>query len=111
MFIFPKPACYKCFTIPHETKKTHTCKILLASIIYVHWNDYHTGQKSYSTPSEASQVFPPDLLFFDRKTSRGTRNEILKYYVIFYIQILIDQCEISVLIQLSKNSIFEGNIS
>jgi hypothetical protein len=31
----------------------------------------HTGPKSYSTPSEASQVFPPELLFFDRKTSEA----------------------------------------
>jgi hypothetical protein len=30
--IFPEPACYECFIIPNETKKTHTCKILLASI-------------------------------------------------------------------------------
>ena len=28
----------------------------------------HTGQKSYSTTSEASRVFPPELSFFDRKT-------------------------------------------
>ena len=34
IFIFPEPACYKCFIIPNETKKTHTCKILLASIIF-----------------------------------------------------------------------------
>jgi hypothetical protein len=32
IFIFPEPACYKCFIIPNETKKTHTCKILLANI-------------------------------------------------------------------------------
>jgi hypothetical protein len=31
----------------------------------------HTGQKSYSTPSEASLVFPQELLFFDRKTSEA----------------------------------------
>jgi hypothetical protein len=31
----------------------------------------HTGQKSYSTPSEASKVFPPELSFFDRKTSEA----------------------------------------
>ena len=38
----------------------------------------HTGHKSYSvkynsysTPSEASQVFPPELPFFDRKTSEA----------------------------------------
>ena len=31
-FIFPETACYKCFIIPNETKKTHTCKILLANI-------------------------------------------------------------------------------
>jgi hypothetical protein len=35
IFIFPEPACYKCF-IPNETKKTHTCKILLANIFQVH---------------------------------------------------------------------------
>ena len=23
IFIFPVPACYKCFIIPNETKKTH----------------------------------------------------------------------------------------
>jgi hypothetical protein len=28
IFIFPEPACYKCFIISNETKKTHTCKIL-----------------------------------------------------------------------------------
>jgi hypothetical protein len=33
IFIFPEPACYKCFIIPNETKKTHTCKILLANIV------------------------------------------------------------------------------
>ena len=32
IFIFPVPACYKCFIIPNETKKTHICKILLANI-------------------------------------------------------------------------------
>jgi hypothetical protein len=32
IFIFPEPACYKCFIIPNENKKTHTCKILLESI-------------------------------------------------------------------------------
>ena len=32
IFISPEPACYKCFIISNETKKTHTCKILLASI-------------------------------------------------------------------------------
>jgi hypothetical protein len=32
IFIFPEPACYKCFIILNETKKTHTCKILLANI-------------------------------------------------------------------------------
>ena len=38
----------------------------------------HTGQKSYSvkkksysTPSEASRIFPPELSFFDRKTSEA----------------------------------------
>jgi len=30
----------------------------------------HTGQQSYSTPSEASRVFPPELSFFDRKRQR-----------------------------------------
>ena len=34
IFIFPEPACYKCFIIPNETKKTHTCKILLASKMF-----------------------------------------------------------------------------
>ena len=29
---FPEPACYKCFIIPNEPKKTHTWKILLANI-------------------------------------------------------------------------------
>ena len=38
IFIFPEPACYKCFIIPNEIKKTHTCKILQASIFSVHWN-------------------------------------------------------------------------
>jgi hypothetical protein len=33
IFIFPEPACYKCFIIPNEIKKTHTCKILLANIV------------------------------------------------------------------------------
>ena len=33
IFIFPEPACYECFIIPNATKKTHTCKILLASIV------------------------------------------------------------------------------
>jgi hypothetical protein len=32
IFIFPEPACYQCFIIPNETKKTHTCEILLANI-------------------------------------------------------------------------------
>ena len=32
IFIFPVPACYKCFIISNETKKTHICKILLANI-------------------------------------------------------------------------------
>jgi hypothetical protein len=32
IFIFSEPACYKCFIIPNETKKTHTFKILLANI-------------------------------------------------------------------------------
>ena len=32
IFIFPEPACYQCFIIRNETKKTHTCKILLANI-------------------------------------------------------------------------------
>ena len=32
IFIFPEPACYKCVITPNETKKTHTCKILLANI-------------------------------------------------------------------------------
>jgi hypothetical protein len=32
LLIFPEPACYKCFIIPNETKKTHTCKIPLANI-------------------------------------------------------------------------------
>jgi hypothetical protein len=32
IFIFTEPACYECFIIPNETKKTHTCKMLLASI-------------------------------------------------------------------------------
>ena len=32
IFIFPEPACYECFIIPNETKKTYTCKILLANI-------------------------------------------------------------------------------
>jgi hypothetical protein len=36
--VFPEPACYECFITPNETKKTHTCKILLANIFYVHWN-------------------------------------------------------------------------
>ena len=31
----------------------------------------HTGQKSYSTPSKASRVFPPELSFFDRKTTEA----------------------------------------
>jgi lipopolysaccharide export system protein LptC len=31
----------------------------------------HTGQKSYSTPSEASWAFTPDLSFFDRKMSEA----------------------------------------
>jgi hypothetical protein len=31
----------------------------------------HTVQKSYSTPSESSRVFPPELSFFDRKTSEA----------------------------------------
>jgi hypothetical protein len=32
IFIFPEPACYECFIIQNETKKTHTCKILLTNI-------------------------------------------------------------------------------
>ena len=32
IFIFPETPCYECFIILNETKKTHTCKILLASI-------------------------------------------------------------------------------
>ena len=31
----------------------------------------HTGQKSYFTPLEASQVFPPELSFSDWKTSEA----------------------------------------
>jgi hypothetical protein len=40
----------------------------------------HTGQKLYSTPSEASRVFPPELSFFDRKTSEalGTNHLLMK---------------------------------
>jgi hypothetical protein len=38
VLIFPEPACYQCFIIPNETKKTHTCKILLANIFQVYWN-------------------------------------------------------------------------
>ena len=34
IFLFPEPACYKCFIIPNETKKTDTCKILLESIFF-----------------------------------------------------------------------------
>jgi hypothetical protein len=30
--IVHEPACYECFIIPNETKKTHTCQILLANI-------------------------------------------------------------------------------
>jgi hypothetical protein len=33
IFIFPEPACYKCFIIPNEIKKTHTCKLLLTNIL------------------------------------------------------------------------------
>ena len=33
-------------------------------------NSDHTGQKSYSTTSEASHVFPPELSFFDRHSER-----------------------------------------
>jgi hypothetical protein len=36
IFIFPEPACYKCFVIPNETKTTHTCKILLAKPLLSH---------------------------------------------------------------------------
>ena len=32
---------------------------------------YSVKQKSYSTPSEASRVFPPELSFFDMKTSEA----------------------------------------
>jgi hypothetical protein len=39
---------------------------------------YHTGQKSYSTPSEASQVFPPELSFFDRKTPEALGTDHLQ---------------------------------
>ena len=45
-----------------------------------------TGQKSYSTTSKASRVFPPELSFFDRITSRGTRNASFegdRYNVVF----------------------------
>jgi hypothetical protein len=38
IFIFPEPVCYQCFIIPNKIKKTHTCKILQASIFSVHWN-------------------------------------------------------------------------
>ena len=33
IFIFPEPAYYKCFILLNETRKTHTCKILLANIL------------------------------------------------------------------------------
>jgi hypothetical protein len=49
ILIFPEPSCYECFIILNETKKT----------------------KSYSTPSEAFRVFPPELSFFNRKTSEA----------------------------------------
>jgi hypothetical protein len=35
IFIFPEPACYKCFIISNETKKTHTCKILFKINIHI----------------------------------------------------------------------------
>jgi len=38
----------------------------------------HIGKKSYSTPSEASQVFPPELSFFDRKTSEALGTDHLQ---------------------------------
>jgi hypothetical protein len=31
----------------------------------------HTGQQSYSTPSETSRIFPPELWFLDRKKSEA----------------------------------------
>jgi len=38
----------------------------------------HSGQKSYSTTSEASRVFPPDLSFFARKTSEALETHHLQ---------------------------------
>ena len=43
---------------------------LIGQWVKIRSRDY-TGQKSYSTPSEASRVFPPELSFFDRKTSEA----------------------------------------
>ena len=48
-FIFPVPACYKCFIILNETKKAQICKILLANIF-----------KSIGT---LSQIFEYDIYF------------------------------------------------
>jgi hypothetical protein len=42
------------------------------------FNRIDVGQKSYSTPSEASQVFPPELSFFDRKTPEALGTDHLQ---------------------------------
>ena len=51
----------------------------------------HTGQKSYSvkeiysTPSEASRVFSPELLFFDRKTPEALGTHHLQATVTMWL--------------------------
>jgi hypothetical protein len=39
---------------------------------------YSVKYKSYSTTSEASRVFPPELSFFDRKTPEALRTHHLQ---------------------------------
>ena len=45
---------------------------------YTGQKSYPVKKKSYSTPSEASQVFPPELSFFDRKTSEALGTHYLQ---------------------------------